>query len=127
MRATSALLTLALTCATLICVALPAAAGDTAKTRYLDLVNRSRDSVTAVAIAPAGSTEFRASMLAQPVQGGGDATTLAIREEGCQFDVRLQFRDGRSVIYKNVDACRLQSLRIDPLRKGEDGTRLAKD
>ena len=103
----------------------PALAGE--PTRYLDVVNRAHDSLTAMAVRPVDSDSFRDLPLAAPVRGGGDATTLAIRDSGCRFDLRMQFRDGRAVVYKDVDVCRLQSLRIDPLRKQDDGTRLAKD
>jgi hypothetical protein len=118
---------LLLTC-TLLCTATAALAGDRSPTRYLQVVNRAHDSLTAVAVKPSqGDHDFRDWPLQRPVQGGGDSFTLAVDQPGCRYDMQLQFRNGRAVVYKDVDVCRLQSLRIDPLQRGERGLRLAAD
>ena len=116
-----------LTC-TLLVVTATTSAGEADKTRYLQVVNRAHDSLTAIAVKPSQvDQDFRDWPLASPVQGGGDSFTLAVREPGCRFDLQLQFRNGRAVVYKDVDVCRLQSLRIDPLQRGERALRLAAD
>jgi hypothetical protein len=123
MRLTSVLLT-----CTLLAASTTVLAGERSPTRYLEVINRAHDSLTGVAVKPSeGGQDFRAWPLKTPVQGGGDSFTLAMREPGCRFDFQLQFRDGRAVVYKDVDVCRLQSLRIDPLQRGERALRLAAD
>jgi len=121
-------LSCALLSCTLLVTATAALAGERGHTRYLEVVNRAHDSLTAVAVKPSeGDQAFRDWPLERPVQGGGNSFTLAVNEPGCRFDVQMQFRNGSAVVYKDVDVCRLQSLRIDPLQRGERGTRLAAD
>lgn len=116
-----------LTC-TLLAASATTLAGERSHTRTLEVVNRAHDSLTGVAVKPSqGDHDFRAWPLASPVQGGGNSFTLAMPEPGCRFDFQLQFRDGRAVVYKDVDVCRLQSLRIDPLQRGERAVQLAAD
>lgn len=73
--------------------------------RYLELVNRAHASVTAVAVAAAGSGRFDDKPI-DPVAGGGGATTLRVDDAGCRYDLQVGFRDGRRVVYSNVDVCR---------------------
>ncbi|MEG2805008.1 hypothetical protein [Stenotrophomonas sp.] len=75
------------------------------RVRYLDLVNRAHDRVTAVAVAPAGSGAFQAKDI-DAVPGGGGATTVGIADAGCRYDLQVQFGNGRSALYPNVDVCR---------------------
>ena len=44
-------------------------------TRYLELINRARDSVVSLAIAPAGAGPFRDIPNGAPLRGGGASTT----------------------------------------------------
>lgn len=82
--------------------------------RYLQLVNRAPDSVMSLAAAPAGEAAFLAMTLAEPLHGG-DATTVGIAQAGCRYDVRVAFRDGRTLVYRDVDVCRKGGLYIDRL------------
>lgn len=84
--------------------------------RYVELLNRANDSVTAVAIAPAGSGMFQPRPI-DPVQGGGGATTVAVADAGCRYDLQVGFRNGRSVVYSNVDVCRGGKLVISAMPK----------
>ena len=95
--------------------------------RYLELVNRAHDTVTAVSAAPAGSGVFQPMPLPVPLRGGGDATTLSVAGERCRYDLQFTFRDGRAVVYPQVDLCRHRGLRIQPLPRAsvEDGARVA--
>ena len=90
-------------------------------TRYLELVNRAHDTVTAVSAAPAGSGAFQPMPLPAPLRGGGDATTLSVAGEHCRHDLQFTFRDGRSVVYPQVDLCRHRGLRIQPLPRASTG------
>jgi hypothetical protein len=77
---------------------------------YLDLVNTAPSSLTAFAVAPAGSGEWREVQLGDaPLQGGGDSATVAIRGEGCLRDLRSTFRDGRVLVQRDFDVCRYRS------------------
>lgn len=84
--------------------------------RYLKLVNRAHDSIVALAVAAAGSDAFRELPIGAPLGGGGRSTTVAVAGEDCRYDVRLLFRDGRTQIYRDVDLCRYNALRVRPLR-----------
>lgn len=82
--------------------------------RYLELLNRAHDSVTAVAIAAAGSGRFQPAAI-DPVPGGGGATTVAVGDAGCRYDLQVGFGNGRSVVYSNVDVCRGGKLVISAM------------
>jgi hypothetical protein len=96
---------------TLLCsVAAPAFARSS--TRYLELINRQRDSVVSLAIADSGSDAFRAMSLTAPVHGGGNSRTIEIAGQGCRYDLRVGFRNGRVTVYRGVDVCRSRALRL---------------
>lgn len=84
--------------------------------RYLELLNRAHDSITAVAIAAAGSGQFQPAAI-DPVPGGGGATTVAVGDAGCRYDLQVGFGNGRNVVYSNVDVCRGGKLVISAMRK----------
>ena len=90
-------------------------AGDAKQTRYLDLVNRAHDSVTSLEVAPAGSDAFKEKPLGAPLRGGGDSATIEIVAESCLYDIRFKFRNGRTLVYKDVDICSSGKLAIAPL------------
>ncbi len=88
--------------------------------RYLELINRAHDSVTSVAVAPAGGDTFREMPLGGALRGGGGSTTIEIADETCRYDLRLQFRNGRTLIYRDFNVCRNGSLRIGKLPRSDD-------
>lgn len=98
------------------------AAGTLAPTRdghpasNFDLVNAGFDSVTALAVAPAGDASFHAVELGRPLQGGLDALTVRMPAGTCLRDLRLTFRDGREQTMRNIDVCRTHGLRLDARR-----------
>ena len=100
--------------AVLVALAVAGAAHAEARkpTRYLELVNRAPDSVMSLAAAPAGEDAFLAIPLAEPLRGG-EATTVGIAEGGCRYDVRVAFRTGRTLVYRDVDVCRRGGIYID--------------
>lgn len=83
--------------------------------RYLTLVNRAHDSITTLEVATAGSDVFEHRPI-DAVDGGGGSTTVRLGNAGCRFDLRLQFRNGRTAIYKDVNVCKGDALVIAPLR-----------
>ncbi|KRA74279.1 hypothetical protein ASD78_12360 [Lysobacter sp. Root667] len=91
-------------------------------TRYLELINRARDSLVSLAIAPAGGETFRELPIGEPLRGGGASTTLEVDGGNCVYDFRMVFRDGRAAIYRDIDVCRYRSLHVRPLpRVATDG------
>ena len=98
--------------ATLLAAAAAHAHAERAQTRYFDLVNASHDSVTSLAVAPAGSDAFREIELGAPLRGGLTSATVDVAAGDCLRDFRLVFRDGRTLIYPDVDVCRYRSLRL---------------
>lgn len=94
-------------------------AGDRERTRYLELINRAHDSVTTLAVAAAGGDAFREIDLGAPLRGGGGSSTVEVPGEGCRYDFRFGFRDGRSLVYRNVDVCRARALRIRPMSRAD--------
>lgn len=102
----------------LLAAAATAHAQGASRQHYLTLVNRAHDSVTAVAVADAGSTAFRA-IDADPLRGGGNSATIGITGAGCRYDVRFGFSDGRTLVYRDLDVCRNVLVRIRPLPRRE--------
>ncbi len=86
--------------------------------RHFDVANAILNSVTALAIAPAGSAAFHDIALREPLQGGLNSTIIDVPDGGCLRDLQITFRDGH-VLYPRVDACRYQGLRLMP----RDGSR----
>jgi hypothetical protein len=82
--------------------------------RHFDLVNATFDDVIALAIAPAGSDSFHDIMLGEPLQGGMTSITVDVPDGGCLRDVRVTFRNGRTLLYPHIDACRYHGLRLMP-------------
>ena len=99
-------------------------AGTGKVTRYLDVSNRAHDSVTSLEVAPAGSDAFREKPLGAFLGGGGDSTTIEIAGDSCFYDIRLKFRNGRTLVYKDVDICSSGKLVIRPLPR--DTSRLVR-
>lgn len=90
--------------------------------RYLELLNRAHDSVTSLAIAPSGDDAFRAVPLGGALPAGGGSTNIEIAGDHCRYDLRMDFRNGRTAIYRDFNVCRNRSLRIGKLpRAGETG------
>ncbi len=95
-------------------------------TRTLHVINRAHDSVIGLSIALPGERRFQPLELNAPLRGGGDSTTLAIDASACRRDVRIDFRTGRSMIYRDMDLCRQQNLRIGrPPAREDDGIHIA--
>jgi hypothetical protein len=91
-----------------------------AATRYFDLVNASHDSVTSVAVAPAGDSTFHEIDFGAPLRGGVTSTTVEVPEGDCVRDFRLTFADGRTLVYPGIDVCRHRQLRLTQ-RDGRSG------
>jgi hypothetical protein len=85
-----------------------------ASTHYFDLVNAAHDSVTSLAVAPAGSDAFREVAFDAPLRGGRTSTTVDLADGGCLRDLRVAFRDGRTLLYPGIDVCRNRQLRLMP-------------
>jgi len=102
----------------LLAAAATAHGQDASRTHYVMLVNRAHDSVTALAVADPGSTTFRA-IAADPLRGGGDSATIGIAGAGCRYDLRFEFGDGRTLVYRNLDVCRNVLVRIRALPRKE--------
>jgi hypothetical protein len=90
-------------------------AGANEPTHYVDLVNRAHDSVTAFETAIPGSDAFRETPLGAPLRGGGDSATVQVAGEGCRYDLRFTFGNGRAMVYRDIDLCRYSTVRIRPL------------
>lgn len=88
--------------------------------RHLDLINATFDSVTALAIAPAGSANFHDVALGQPLQGGLTSMTFDVPAGDCLRDIRVTFKDQRSMLYPHFDVCRHDGLRLAPPRNDLD-------
>jgi hypothetical protein len=85
--------------------------------RYLTLLNRAHDSITTLEVAVTGSEIFEQRPI-DTIDGGGGSTTVRLDNAGCRFDLRLQFRNGRTAIYHDVNVCKGDTLVVVPLRSG---------
>lgn len=80
--------------------------------RYFELVNASHDSVEAVGIAPAASGAFEGVDIGGPLRGGTTSVMLDVPAGGCLRDLRVRFRNGRTLLYPAMDLCRASGLRL---------------
>jgi len=80
--------------------------------RPLRIVNATFDGVTALAIAPSGSADFQSIALAQPLPGGHASVMVDVPPGACHRDIRVTFRGERSLLYRNLDVCRHDGLRL---------------
>lgn len=98
-------------------------------THYLDLVNTAKNSIVSFSVAPIGSNRFRPMQLGDsPLQGGGESTTLAIRDDGdtgCLRDLRTEFSNGRVLIQRNFDVCKYRSYHTGQYLRGQAQTVVA--
>ena len=78
----------------------------------LRLINATFDSVVALAVAPAGSNDFSAVALREPLQGGLNVATFHVPAGGCMRDLRIAFSDGDVATWPAIDICRSDGLRI---------------
>lgn len=104
-----------------LCAASHANAGEA---RYLGLLNRAHDSVMALEVAPAGSDVFAARPI-EVLPGGGGSAVVRLGEQGCRFDLRMTFSNGRRAVYHAVDVCRGDTLAIQPLPRSRAQAALA--
>jgi len=81
---------------------------------YFVLFNATHDSMTALSVAPAGSADFRPVGISTPLHGGNTATTLWLEtaNSGCLRDLRVEFRGGRTLVYRDINVCRHHQLRM---------------
>ena len=95
---------------------------------YVELVNTARASLSSFAVASAGSGDFHPIPLgASALQGGGDSTTIGIAGDGCLRDFRAEFADGRVLIQKNFNVCKVRSYHTGQyLRRREPVVSVAK-
>lgn len=107
------------------CVCAPFSATAGQRNHYLELANRAKDSVVALAVAEAGTEAYADLPLGEPLRGGGVTTTVQVAGAGCDYDFRFRFRDGRTLLYRGVDVCRASVLRIRPLPRGYADARVA--
>ena len=93
-------------------ITLAACASPAASMRPLRIVNATFDGVTALAIAPSGSTDFQDVALARALPGGQASMMVDVPAGACHRDVRVTFRGDRSLLYRNLDVCRNDGLRL---------------
>lgn len=97
---------------------LAAGRADAAPPRYVQLVNHASCSVVALQVAARDEAAFRDIALDGKLQGGGDSQTVAVPREGCRYDLRFGFADGRVLRYEDVDLCRHGKVAIRGLPRG---------
>ena len=80
----------------------------------LDLVNRSHGTVRSFFVSAAGTEHWKEDLLGRRgllpnhfVQLDLDDTAGA-----CRFDLKVVFNDGTSVVYRNVDICKLRTYAV---------------
>jgi hypothetical protein len=110
----------ALTLVALLATACPAliARAESADTRYFELINTSHDTVVSVSASPADDEQFVAITI-DPLRGGFHAATIALSSAHCAQDFRIGFRDGRTLLYRDIDVCRNRGLYL----RASDGRR----
>jgi len=110
-RVTAYVMTVSTMLVTLAACATPAGATRESM-RPLRIVNATFDGVTALAMAPSGSTDFRDVALARPLPGGLASVMVEVPPGACRRDVRVTFHGGRTLLYPHLDVCRNDGLRL---------------
>lgn len=106
----------------LLCLLLLPAAAQAGAPRYVQLVNHADDSIVSMQAAPHASASFAEVALAGRLQGGGESQTVAVQRQGCRYDLRFAFADGRTLRYEDVDLCRYGKVSVRALpRSGAAG------
>lgn len=100
-----------------LCHAPNARAGGNNK-RYFELINVSHNSVVSASAAPAGDGRFVPIAIA-PLRGGFNAATIEVPDAHCVQDFRIGFRDGRTLLYSDINVCRSRGLYL----RATDGRR----
>lgn len=85
----------------------PGAGGD----HLVRLTNTGKGAISAVYVAPAGSTDFSDDLLGNQVAGAGRTVSLKIKDPGgtCVFDVQFLLADGSLVTRKGVNVCQTEA------------------
>jgi len=89
--------------------------------RYVSLVNHANHSVVSLDVTAQGEGDYRGVPLDEPLRGGGESLTVALHGQGCRYDLRFGFADGRTLRYEDVDVCRYGKVSIRPLPRGAAG------
>lgn len=80
--------------------------------RQLRVVNATFASVVSLAVAPAQTHDFADVDFAAPLQGGENAVVVNVPPGQCLRDLRVTFRDGRTLTYAALDVCRYHAVRL---------------
>lgn len=86
--------------------------------RYLQLVNQANESIVSLQAGARGTRAPDDVALDGPLRGGGESQTVALHRDGCQYDLRFGFADGRVLRYEGVDLCRNGKVVVRPLPRG---------
>jgi hypothetical protein len=81
-------------------------------THHLRIVNATFDGMTGLAFAPSGSTDFEEVAMMQPLAGGLASVTVDVPPGTCRRDVRITFKNARTLLYPDMDVCRSDGLRL---------------
>lgn len=79
---------------------------------YVDLAAEAGSHITSFEIATHGSERFHTVPIKVEPQGAVDAVTIAIRrgEGDCLRDLRIGFADGRRIVRRDFDVCKLATV-----------------
>jgi hypothetical protein len=81
---------------------------------YVDLTNAT-SRITSFEVAARGSDRFHPMLIdSRTLEGSGGAVTVVFRRGSgdCLRDLRIGFADGRRIVRRDFDVCRLPSYRI---------------
>ena len=78
--------------------------------RYFQLTNISHDTVVSVTDSQPGGAQ-RAIALS-PLRGGHHTAMLELAGAPCLRDFRVGLRDGRTLVYRDIDVCRSGGLYV---------------
>ncbi|WP_133392709.1 hypothetical protein [Luteimonas terrae] len=78
--------------------------------RYFELINVSHDAVVSVTEARPGGAQ--GSIALSPLRGGHHTAMLELASAPCIRDFRIGLRDGRTLIYRDINVCRSRGLYV---------------
>uniref|UniRef100_UPI003F6ED325 hypothetical protein n=1 Tax=Elioraea sp. TaxID=2185103 RepID=UPI003F6ED325 len=82
--------------------------------RDVDLVNAGPRTIMYLYIRPAGGTEWLEDRLGQSIFEAGSRFTAQVPDQGCSYDIRVEYDNNAAEERHNVDLCAIAPLTVAP-------------
>jgi hypothetical protein len=79
-----------------------------------NMVNRTGYQIDSVYVAPASSSEWGKDIMGRDALADGDKVAITFPHGGkaCKFDIRVEYKDGDTAEWSNVDLCQYETITL---------------